>query len=185
VVTNDKNVARLCRSWRNQGRGEDGAWLQHERLGYNYRLSDINCALGLGQLSRLDRILLERKNVAETYRQALASVPAVIPPRPEAGMSWFVYVVRLQDEFTRAHRDRIMESLRSEGIGCNCYFAPIHLQSYFREKFGFRRGDFPVTEHVADRTIALPFFNKLSNDQIESVTSSLSRAIDKLMVRRK
>jgi len=180
VVTNDENVARLCRSWRNQGRGEDGAWLQHERLGYNYRLSDLNCALGLGQLSRLDSILEKRKNVAETYRQALASVPAVIPPPHQAGMSWFVYVVRLEDEFTREHRDRILESLGSEGIGCNRYFSPIHLQPYYREMFGFRRGDFPVTEHVADRTIALPFFNNLSEDQIEVVTSSLSRAIGRL-----
>ena len=180
VVTNDENVARLCRSWRNQGRGEDGAWLQHERLGYNYRLSDMNCALGLGQLSRLGEILQKRKSVAETYRQALASVPAVIPPHPEVGMSWFVYVVRLEDEFRREHRDQILESLRSEGIGCNSYFSPIHLQPYYREMFGFRRGDFPVTEHVADRTLALPFFNNLSQNQIEVVTSSLSRAIGKI-----
>ena len=180
VVTSDENVARLCRSWRNQGRGEDGGWLQHERLGYNYRLSDVNCALGLGQLSRLSEILQKRKNVAETYAQALASVPAVIPPRPEAGMSWFVYVVRLEDEFTREHRDQILESLRSEGIGCNRYFSPIHLQPYYREMFGYRRGDFPIAEHVADRTIALPFFNNLTHDQIEAVASSLSRAIGRL-----
>lgn len=180
VVTNDEKVARLCRSWRNQGRGEGGAWLQHERLGYNYRLSDINCALGLGQLSRLDSILEKRRRVAEAYDQALASVPAVIRPRLEAGMSWFVYVIRLRDEFTRKHRDQILESLRGEGIGCNCYFAPIHLQAYYREMFGFRRGDFPVTEHVADRTIALPFFNNLTEDQVEIVTSALSRAIGKL-----
>jgi perosamine synthetase len=177
VVTSDENIARLCRSWRNQGRGEDGAWLQHERLGYNYRLSDINCALGLGQLSRLDSILKKRKSVAETYHRALASVPAVIAPLPQPGMSWFVYVVRLEDEFTREHRDQVLESLRSDGIGCNRYFSPIHLQPYYRERFGFRRGDFPVTEHVADRTIALPFFNNLTRDQIEVVTSSLSRAI--------
>lgn len=180
VVTHDEKVARLCRSWRNQGRGDGSAWLQHERLGYNYRLSDINCALGLGQLSRLDYILQKRNSVAETYRQALTSVPAAIAPRPEPGMSWFVYVVRLQDEFTREHRDQVMESLRREGIGCNSYFAPIHLQSFYRKMFGYRRGDFPVTEHVADRTLALPFFNNLSQDQIEVVTSSLSRAIGKL-----
>jgi perosamine synthetase len=180
VVTSDENVARLCRSWRNQGRGEDGAWLQHERLGYNYRLSDMNCALGLAQLSRLGEILQKRKSVADTYRQALASVPAVIAPRPQPGMSWFVYVVRLEDEFTREHRDQVLESLRSEGIGCNSYFPPIHLQPYYREMFGFRRGDFPVTEHIADRTLALPFFNNLTPDQIGVVTSSLSRAIGRL-----
>jgi perosamine synthetase len=180
VVTNDENVARVCRSWRNQGRGEGGAWLQHERLGYNYRLSDINCALGLGQLSRLDDILRKRKAVAEAYRQALESVPAVITPRPDPGMSWFVYVVRLQGEFTREQRDQILDSLRAEGIGCNNYFAPIHLQKYFREMFGFRRGQFPVTEHVADRTIALPFFNNLTHGQIEIVASALERAIGRL-----
>lgn len=180
IVTNDEAVERVCRSWRNQGRGEDGAWLQHERLGYNYRLSDINCALGLSQLTRLDSILRKRQRVAEMYDQALASVSAVIRPRLEPGVSWFVYVVRLQDEFTREQRDQVLRSLRSEGIGCNCYFSPIHLQPYFRELFGFRRGDFPVTEHVADRTIALPFFNNLTSEQIEIVTGALSRAISRL-----
>jgi perosamine synthetase len=95
-------------------------------------------------------------------------------------MSWFVYVVRLQGEFTREQRDQILDSLRAEGIGCNNYFAPIHLQKYFREMFGFRRGQFPVTEHVADRTIALPFFNNLTHGQIEIVASALERAIGRL-----
>jgi perosamine synthetase len=180
IVTNDEKTARLCRSWRNQGRGESATWLQHERLGYNYRLSDINCALGLGQLSRLDWILQKRKNVAEAYQQALSAIPALITPPANPEMSWFVYVVRLQDEYTREQRDQVLESLRTEGIGCNNYFSPIHLQAYFREMFGYRRGDFPVTEHVADRTIALPFFNNLSQQQMERVTDALSRAIDKL-----
>jgi len=179
IVTDDERTARLCRSWRNQGRGEAGAWLQHERLGYNYRLSDINCALGLGQLSRLEQILTMRKSVAAAYGRALASFPELILPRdPEDGatMSWFVYVVRLRDEFSREDRDAILEYLRSEGIGCNNYFAPIHLQSFYQERFGFRRGQFPVTEHVADRTIALPFFNSLSEEQIDTVQLSLRRA---------
>ncbi len=180
IVTNDDRVAQLCRSWRNQGRGEGSAWLQHERLGYNYRLSDINCALGLGQLSRLDQMLRKRSAVARMYSEVLESVPEVITPAHAEGISWFVYVVRLRDEFTRAHRDRVLESLRSEGIGCNNYFSPIHLQSYFREMFGYRRGDFPVTEHVADRTIALPFFNNLSLAQVETVVAALARAIGKL-----
>lgn len=180
IVTNDEEVARLCRSWRNQGRAEGGAWLQHERLGYNYRLSDINCALGLGQISRLDRILQRRKKVAAWYGQALEIVPEVITPLPDPRISWFVYVVRLQDEFSRDDRDSILASLRAQGIGCSNYFAPIHLQEYFREMFGYRRGDFPVTEHVADRTIALPFFNQLSQPEIEIVASALRRAIAQL-----
>ena len=180
LVTNDESVARLCRSLRNQGRAEGSAWLQHERLGYNYRLSDIHCALGLGQISRLEQILKIRRQVAGTYQHMLSSIPAVIPPPLDSegvGISWFVYVVRLQDEFTREHRDQVLQALRSEGIECSNYFAPIHLQTFYRQKFGFRRGDFPVTEHVADRTIALPFFNTLSAAQIQIVTAALSRAI--------
>lgn len=180
VVTNDLSIARLCRSWRNQGRGENGAWLLHERLGYNYRLSDINCALGLAQLSRLQEILALRKQVADNYYWALRDIAEIIPPpSPLAGcqLSWFVYVVRLAPEFSREDRARILGSLRNAGIECNSYFAPIHLQSFYREKFGFKPGDFPVTEHVAERTIALPFFNRLSEKQVASVVSGLWEAI--------
>jgi perosamine synthetase len=180
IVTNDERVARLCRSWRNQGRGENGAWLQHERLGYNYRLSDINCALGLGQIERLDEILSKRRHVAWTYQRLLAAVPEVIAPAepaPQDEMSWFVYVVRLRDEFNRSDRENILDSLRKAGIGCNNYFAPIHLQAFYRETFGYRPGDFPVTEHVADRTIALPFHNNLTMPQIQAVVRELAAAI--------
>jgi perosamine synthetase len=180
IVTSDQRVASLCRSWRNQGRGENGAWLQHERLGFNYRLSDLNCALGLAQLSRLPEILARRKNVAGAYHHALSRIPEIIlPPRPVADceMSWFVYVVRLRDEFTRADRDQILASLRQAGIGCNCYFTPIHLQPFYRQMFGFQPGDFPVTEHVAERTIALPFYNALTLRQIATVVSALADAI--------
>ncbi len=180
LVTDDAETARLARSWRNQGRGEGSAWLQHERLGYNYRISDINCALGLGQLSRLRAILQQRRRVAEVYNALLERIPGVIlPPQGPAGaeMSWFVYVIRLADEFTREDRDRVLHCLRAAGIGCNNYFAPIHLQSFYREQFSYRRGDFPVTEHVADRTIALPFFNQLTEAQAELVARTLARVI--------
>lgn len=183
VLTNDESIAALCRSWRNQGRGAGSAWLQHERLGYNYRISEINCALGLGQVSRLDAILAQRQRVAECYTQMLARVPEVIvPTAPVQGttISWFVYVIRLQDNFTRENRDQVLESLRNAGIGCNNYFSPIHLQSFYQDAFHYRRGDFPVTEHVADRTIALPFFNQLTADQIEVVVKALSEAIHSL-----
>jgi perosamine synthetase len=181
VVTNDDAIAALCRSWRNQGRGEGASWLQHERLGYNYRISDINCALGLGQVSRLESILAQRQKVADCYNGILADrVPEVIVPEPPAagcGISWFVYVVRLQDEFTKQDRDRILAYLRAAGIGCNNYFSPIHLQSFYQEQFGYRRGQFPVCEHVADRTIALPFFNSLTERQVWIVATTLSEAI--------
>lgn len=183
IVTNDANVARLCRSWRNQGRGEDGAWLQHERLGYNYRLSDINCALGLGQLSRLGEILAKRSRVAAMYREELRNTAGIVLPQlPAAGteISWFVFVIRLEDEYRREDRDAVLESLRADGIGCNNYFGPIHLQQFYREKFGFRQGQFPIAEHVGARTIALPFFNALTRTQVATVASSLRRALRSL-----
>jgi perosamine synthetase len=184
VLTNDERIAALCRSWRNQGRGAGSGWLQHERLGYNYRISEINCALGLGQVSRLDSILEKRQRAANLYTEMLRDrVPEVIAPAPAAPgttISWFVFVVRMRDEFTREDRDRILETLRNAGIGCNNYFSPIHLQSFYRETFGYRRGDFPVTERVADRTIALPFFNQLTARQISIAVDALSAAIHSL-----
>ena len=183
VLTSDENVAKLCRSWRNQGRGEQGAWLQHERLGYNYRLSDINCTLGIGQVSRLHQILADRARVAGLYDQALKHNPHVIRPAfsvPFGEISWFVYVIRLAPEFSREDRDSVLASLQAKGIGCNSYFTPIHLQSFYREMFGFQPGQFPVTEHVAERTIALPFFNTLTAAQVDTVVTTLAGAIANL-----
>jgi perosamine synthetase len=184
IVTDDDDVARLCRSWRNQGRGETGAWLQHERLGYNYRLSDLNCALGTVQVSRLPEILAARAEVAAMYHRVLSRrVPDVVlplPTEPGAEISWFVYVVRLRDEFSAADRNAVVESLRRSGIGCNTYFSPIHLQPFYREMFGYRPGDFPVTEHIAERTIALPFFNQLKEEEIESVCNALAEAVSEI-----
>jgi dTDP-4-amino-4,6-dideoxygalactose transaminase len=188
IVTNDDEVARLCRSWRNQGRSEGGAWLQHERLGYNYRLSDINCALGMVQLSRLEEILAMRASVADRYTKALAGLaPDIITPAPAAPgtrISWFVYVIRLQDEYSLGDREVVVQGLRRRGIACNTYFSPIHLQPFYREMFGFRPGDFPVTEHIAERTIALPFFNHLTDEQINAVRDALAGTLSTLNSRR-
>jgi perosamine synthetase len=154
--------------------------LQHQRLGYNYRLSDINCALGLSQLRRLPEFLECRRRVAERYIERLRDLPELIPPAaPGAGVeiSWFVFVVRLQDDFEREERDRILQRLRERGIGCSNYFTPIHLQPFYQERFGYRKGDFPVTEHVSERTIALPFFNRLTEAQVERVCECLKETI--------
>ena len=177
VLTDDEKVAELCRSLRNQGRGEGSAWLQHERLGYNYRLSDINCALGIAQLERIEEILANRDRVARVYNEYLAPleekgflrIPYV---SPNVRMSWFVYVIRLADRYTREGRDCVLQGLRSRGIGCSDYFQPIHLQPFYRE-LGHRLGDLPITEHVAERTVALPFHNRLSEEQVEIVIRAL------------
>ena len=180
IVTNSERIAALCRSWRNQGRGEDGAWLQHERLGYNYRLSDINCALGVAQVRRLKEILSKREHVASLYHRGLQDCPELILPAmddPNGTVSWFVYVVRLTGEFSQADRDRVLSSLRAEGIGCSNYFSPIHLQPFYRRQFGFARGDFPVTEAASERTIALPFFTGMRESQVRRVCTALRRAL--------
>lgn len=187
VVTDDDEVAMLCRSWRNQGRGENAGWLQHQRMGYNYRLSDIHCALGIAQFRRLDEILAARARVAALYTEALRDVPQLILPPPcgpESEISWFVYVVRLQDEFSRGDRDAVLAGLKGLGIGCNNYFTPIHLQPFYQKAFGFRNGDFPVTERIADRTIALPFFTRLSASDIDFVCGALRQVLSSLCVRR-
>jgi perosamine synthetase len=184
IVTSDEEVARRCRGWRNQGRGPSGGWLQHETLGFNYRLSDINCALGIAQLSRLEGMLEKRAEVASKYTELLGKyAPAVITPSaamPHEKISWFVYVIRLGDEFTFDDRNEVMRQLNSRGIECNNYFSPIHLQPFYREQFGYAPGDFPVCESVSARTIALPFFNSISDDEIQFVCLAVGAILTSL-----
>ncbi|MBV9303134.1 MAG: DegT/DnrJ/EryC1/StrS family aminotransferase [Acidobacteriaceae bacterium] len=183
IITDDDETARLCRVWRNQGRSETDDWLEHDELGYNYRLSDINCALGLSQISRLRQIMKARQRVADLYETALEGISEVIPPAPVAPhcrASWFVYVIRLSGEFDRAQRDQVIAALRRRGIGCRNYFPPIHLQPLYQRLFGYRPGDFPITERISDRTIALPFFNRLSEGEIDFVCAELQKAVHSL-----
>ncbi len=182
IVTSDEKMARLCRSMRNQGRSEGDSWLQHERLGYNYRISDINCALGIAQLERLDEILEKREKVAQMYNERLKDLEDVKIPyvAPQVKMSWFVYVIRLHDSYTKEDRDAILQKLKEKGIGCNNYFPPIHLQPFYRELFEYREGDFPVTEKVSKSTIALPFYNNLAEEQIDYVCRSLKEILGEI-----
>ena len=180
VVTNNRRIAELCKSLRNQGRSENGGWLAHARLGYNYRLSDINCALGLAQLRRVNEILRKRKEVAALYNEKLKNIEEIHIPYEEDALynrSWFVYVIELGRRYSRHARDNILEGLRSAGISCNNYFTPIHLQPFYRKMFGYKRGDFPITEHVSERTIALPFFNNLTEEQINCVVKNLKKLL--------
>jgi len=186
VLTDRDEVAQLCRSLRNQGRaeGSSGGWLRHERLGYNYRLSDVNCALGLAQLERLDELLARRERVAQLYnerlepleRRGLLQRPYVAP---YVKMSWFVYVVRLDERFTQRERDCVIEKLRAQGVECADYFPPIHLQPVYRA-LGYKPGAFPVTEAVAQRTVALPFHTRLTPEDVECVVAQLEVALESL-----
>ncbi len=177
ILTDDDALADVCVSLRNQGRGKGAGWLAHERLGYNYRLSDINCALGIVQLSRIDEIKAKRRQVAEWYREMLADDDRlIVPAEPvDCDMSWFVFVVRLVENFTIEQRDRILQQMRSLNIQVSNYFPPVHLMPFIAEKLGHNPGDFPLTESTSERTIALPFHNHLTKDQVARVCSTLKQ----------
>jgi perosamine synthetase len=179
LVTNDSEIAARARSLRNQGRGASGDWFEHQELGYNYRISEISCALGLAQLSRIDEFLTKRATVAEQYRQRLETIadlelPPVVVPRGK--ISWFVYVVRLAQRFRAGGRDRVAASLAARDIACGRYFAPIHLQPAYRD-IPHRCLDLAVTESLAERALALPFFNRLTVEQLDEVCAVLTDAL--------
>jgi perosamine synthetase len=180
IVTNDDSLAKQAKMLRNQGRDVASDWFEHVELGYNYRLSDINCAVGIEQLKRLESILNQRETAARKYQARLANNPHLVLPEinfPDGRVSWFVYVVRLNKNFTRARRDSIVVEMNRAGIGCGRYFAPIHLQPFYAKTFGFRAGDFPISEHHAERVIALPFFNRITDREIEEVGELLEKLI--------
>ena len=177
VVTHSEEQWRLLRSLRNQGRGDSGGWLEHVRLGFNYRLSDIAAALGLAQVERLDEILALRRDVAARYGELLEGIDGVeLPCADDAAhrRSWFVYVVVLPDNDTR---ERVIAHFEREQIGFNRYLPSIHLQPYMRERYGFRDGMCPVSEDLSGRTLALPFFTGLDRDAQERVAEALAAAL--------
>lgn len=175
VVTDDDRIAELARSLRNQGRDAQPGWLAHRRLGYNYRLSDINCAVGCAQLERLAHILESRRQVAQYYDEALGDDPRITRQHCPIACrkSWFVYVLRLADDYPASRRDEILAQLRERGIACSNYFSPIHLQPFYRDDHGYKPGDFPVTEALAQRTIALPFHACLTRQDVALVVEAL------------
>ncbi len=180
ILTDEDSLAELCVSLRNQGRAKDGGWLAHERLGYNYRLSDINCALGLVQLSRIDEIKAKRRQVAKWYQEMLAGESRLtVPAEPEGcELSWFVFVVRLAEEFTHQQRDRVLEQMRERNIEVGSYFPPVHLMPFIAGPFGYKPGDFPAAESTSQRTIALPFHNRLTQNQVATVCKTLQGILD-------
>ena len=182
ILTDDDDVADMCLSLRNQGRGTGGGWLAHERLGFNYRLSDINCALGIVQLSRIDEIKAKRKQAAKFYQEMLADDNRLIVPTEPAGsdMSWFVFVIRLAEHFNKQQRDGIIKSMKEQGIQVSNYFPTVHLQPFMVEKFGYKEGDFPITESIGQRTIALPFYNNLTKDEVSQVCKILKKCLNGL-----
>lgn len=202
IVTHDDKLADACRSMRNQGRaaqsqlsaqdltrqvesrraagggfssGGLGNWLSHERLGYNYRLSEIAAAMGVAQMNRLDDLIHRRQEVADAYTRCLGGSPDIMVPTvsPETFMSWFVYVVRLSDRFTADDRDSIIDGMRRHDIGASNYFPPIPLMPFYQKMFGFKPGDFPVAESISHRTLALPFFTQITDREVDLICQTV------------
>jgi perosamine synthetase len=173
IVTDDDEAAAMMRALRNQGRAPGDTWLQHTHLGYNYRLDEMSAALGRVQMTRLDELINRRLQVAAWYEERLSELPGVEIPRLAqytSRVSWFVYVVRFQPGFDR---DRIARKLEQQGIPARPYFVPIHLQPYMVERFGYQMGDFPVTEDLGLRSLALPFSGVMQEAQVDYVCQKL------------
>lgn len=177
IVTNDEESASLMIALRNQGRAAGDMWLNHKYLGYNYRLDEMSAALGRVQVARLNELLEKRERAANWYNQRLSEIKGVEIPflaPTTTRTSWFVYVIRLGGELNRA---RISKELGKRGIPSRPYFIPIHLQPYMVEKFGYKPGDFPITEDIGNRSLALPFSSTMEEKQVEYVCSILREII--------
>lgn len=199
IVTDDEKIADMCRSLRNQGRAvgtaggnpayggvSTGSWLHHVRLGYNFRMPEINAALGVAQMRRLDEIVKQRQFVADGYMRRFMDAKDLVLPTllPETVMSWFVFVVRLAAGYTQQERDRIIQGMRNHEIGASDYFPCIHLQPFYQEKFGMGPGMYPIAESMSQRTIAVPFYNGLSERDQELVCRTLDVMIGRENLRR-
>ena len=173
IITDDDQAAAFMRALRNQGRAPGDTWLSHTYLGYNYRLDEMSCALGITQLRRLDEMLTKREQVAAWYAERLAEIPGIEIPfiAPETTrMSWFVYVIRIDGKIDRG---AFANRLEARGVPVRPYFLPIHLQPYMVERFGYRAGDFPVTEDLGRRGLAVPFSGVMTEEQVEYVCQAL------------
>ncbi len=181
VVTNDPQIAEACRSMRNQGRNEGSSWLQHSRLGYNYRLSELHCALGIAQLERVQELLERRAEIAALYDKNLSGQSSLILPStpPDRTRSWFVYVVQLNGDSSKERRDRIMLELRERGIGSQAYFPAIHRQPYFKRYITSNlASSLHQTDFASDRCLALPFFPAATREDIEYVCETLFEILE-------
>jgi perosamine synthetase len=177
VTLADGALKERIDSERNQGRAPDMGWLDHDRLGFNYRLTDVACALGLAQLQRLDGMLAARARVADWYREALSGMEGLDLPRPDAGgavRGWFVFVVQLP---RGVDRDATVRALAQRGVQSKPYLPAIHLMSFYRERFGHREGEFPVCEDIAARSLALPFFPAMEEGQVARVAAELRAVV--------
>lgn len=186
LVTNNKEIYDLCISLRNQGRGIGGEWHEYIRLGYNYRITDMQCALGISQLKKISSILSKRDKVAAEYSKRLAKINGIKTPFDSVNdlklkVSWFVYVIQVDEN----KKELFMQELKKRGVECSAYFQPIHLMKFYKEKYGFKPGDFPVCENISKTTIALPFYTVMKTEDIDYVCRQVAEVQDYLAKKNK
>jgi len=187
VATNNAQFAETMRRFRNHGISSDarqrqsaGQWhYEMVLLGFNYRLPDIVCALGIQQLKKLDANLARRREIAARYTAAFREIPAVVPPavRPEANPAWHLYPIRLDLKTLTVDRAEVFRALRAENIGVNVHYIPVHLHPYYRERFGYKGGEFPVAEDAYGRLISLPMFHGMSDGDAEDVIRAVRKVV--------
>lgn len=178
IVTNDKKVYEICSSLRNQGRSENMQWLDHERLGYNYRMDEMSAALGLAQLAKLDKMIVQRQQIAKWYKEALlphSDIVTAPQTDPTNTHTWFVYIVTLKNG---ANRNHVIEDLAAKNIQTKAYLPSIHLFKFYRTKFGFKKGDFPISEKVSNTSLALPIYIGLNKLDVYYIVKTLINTID-------
>lgn len=176
IVTDNEEIYKLCKSYRNQGRSENEDWLGHVRIGYNYRMPEMNAAMGYEQVKKLPWMIKKRQKIAETYNKALARVSGAITPftAPYNTSTWFVYTIRVEEGI---NRDAAMKYLNDNGVASKPYLPSLHLQPIYKELFSYKEGDFPVSEGISKSILALPFFIEITKEQIKYVVEKVGEAI--------
>lgn len=180
ILTNNKKIFELCRSMASQGRKtKNGKWLEHVRLGYNYRLDELSCALGISQIKRIKEIIKKRERVIYLYNSKLKDIKEIENQyvKPGNKLNWLFCLLKFSEKFAGKKRDKIIKEMAKKGIRCGNYFPSIHLQPFYRKEFGYKEGDFPVAESISKRTIALPFYNNLTEKEINFVVENLRKII--------
>lgn len=175
IVTNSKKIYDLCDSMRNQGRGKEGDWLEHERLGYNYRMDEMSASLGVTQLKKIEWMLKQKAEIVSWYNEALKNISDIEIPQvgPNRAHSWFVYVIRIKN----SKRNKVMIELKKAGIQTKPYLPVIHLQPFMRKMFNFKEGDFPKAEEISKETLALPLYIGLKPKDVEYIAGKISKLV--------
>ena len=177
IVTNDDEIANMCKSWRNQGRDDSSEWLNHVHIGFNYRIDELSCAVGIEQLKKLKFIINKRQKIAKKYTERLKPINGITTPfvDPNIEISWWVYYLQVEENM---ERNKIIEYLNENGVSSRAYFnPPIHLQPVYKNLFGYKGGELPITERVSNKGFIIPFFIDMTDEQIDKVCFTIEEAM--------